>query len=195
MREEKIRRLYRETFDEVHASDEMLRKVINMKDDKKTGIKRISKRVACTAAALAAVALISSNAVAYAATGSTWVEKIKYSIAGKDYEATITKSDSGDVSSVEIKSEDDMKGFTYELSEEYDYSKSRLEVDDEQVTLDTLVEGDRIYLISDSQKIDITDRFEDGVCTGEYEENGKTYTYRVTERDPGKSYDIEVKTK
>lgn len=77
MNEEKQNReYYQETFREVHAPQGMAERLMNMeegKSKKKAGY--AAKWIAV--AAVAAVALFAgSNGIAYATTGSTWVEKL-----------------------------------------------------------------------------------------------------------------------
>lgn len=70
--EKENREYYKNTFDEVHASDHLLRKVEAMgKEYNKKKSTRILRR-SCVAAATLALALISSNIICYAATGSSW---------------------------------------------------------------------------------------------------------------------------
>lgn len=70
--EKENREYYKNTFDEVHASDHLLRKVEAMgKEYNKKKSTRILRR-SCVAAAALALALVSSNIICYAATGSSW---------------------------------------------------------------------------------------------------------------------------
>ena len=71
--ENENRRYYKYTFREVHASEEMLRKVEAMgKEYQKRNGTWILRR-SCVAAAALAIGLISSNIISYAATGSPWI--------------------------------------------------------------------------------------------------------------------------
>ncbi len=71
--ENENRRYYKDTFREVHASEEMLRKVEAMgKEYQKRNGTWILRR-SCVAAAALAIGLISSNIISYAATGSPWI--------------------------------------------------------------------------------------------------------------------------
>lgn len=65
------RTYYCNTFQEVHAPKALAGKVINMTNHKKNNLTLI-KKFAVTAASLVAL-FVGSNAIAYAATGSTWV--------------------------------------------------------------------------------------------------------------------------
>lgn len=71
--EKENRKYYQETFKEVHASSELLRKVetMGMEHNKKKGTRILRK--SCVAVAALALALISSNIISYAATGSSWL--------------------------------------------------------------------------------------------------------------------------
>ena len=71
--------LYRETFSEVHAPDALKGKVKDMANNKK----------ALWTAALAAIVFTSSNVVAYAATGETWVKMVTININGKKLQAHV----------------------------------------------------------------------------------------------------------
>lgn len=81
--EKENRKYYQETFKEVHASQELLRKVeaMGMEHQKKNGTKIL--RRSCIAVAALAIGLISSNIISYAATGRAWIITITTS-DGKD---------------------------------------------------------------------------------------------------------------
>lgn len=67
---------YQDMFDEVHASEDLLGKVKNMKNERVSRkIGRVG-RVAYIVVAIVLIVIVSSNAISYAATGSTWVEKV-----------------------------------------------------------------------------------------------------------------------
>ena len=74
--------LYRETFSEVHAPDALKGKVKDMANNKKALWTATLKKCAAVAA-LAAIVFTSSNVVAYAATGETWVKMVTVNINGK----------------------------------------------------------------------------------------------------------------
>ncbi len=71
--EKENRKYYQNTFHEVHASKHLLRKVEAMGKEynEKKGRKILHK--GCIAAAVLAVALLSSNIISYAATGTPWI--------------------------------------------------------------------------------------------------------------------------
>ena len=71
--EKENRKYYQETFKEAHASSELLRKIeaMGMENNKKK--ERTVLRKGCIVAIALAAALISSNIISYAATGSPWI--------------------------------------------------------------------------------------------------------------------------
>lgn len=197
-RDNENRMFYKDTFDEVHAPDELLRKVKNMKIENKDKVRRISKRFVCAAASLAIVGLVSSNAIAYAATGSTWVEKIIVSVDGKGYEAEIYKSDE-DNAVYEFKNIDDGDGGSVGIKiesggdSENASDSGSVVITDGSTGLSIDVEGERTYLKSGEQKIDITDNFVDGKSEGEIDIKGESYHYVVTNNDGVYSIKAEKK--
>ena len=76
MKYELTAELYHRTIEKVHAPDELLRKVENMKRDEKKNKKGTVLRRAAVVAAAVIVLFIMSNLVALAATGSTWVGQV-----------------------------------------------------------------------------------------------------------------------
>ncbi len=87
-KENKLKEYIQNTYDELHAPDGLQRKVMNMNEvnAKKMGMSVVKKLA--VAAAIAAVLFAGSNGVAYAMTGSTWVETMmaKVSINGVEQE-------------------------------------------------------------------------------------------------------------
>ena len=87
-KEDKLKEYVQNTYDELHAPDGLRRKVMNMNEvnAKKMGMSVVKKLA--VAAAIAAVLFAGSNGVAYAMTGSTWVETMmaKVSINGVEQE-------------------------------------------------------------------------------------------------------------
>ena len=70
--EKENKEFYQAAYREVHASEQLLRKVEAMgQEHNKKKSTRILRR-SCVAAATLALALISSNIICYAATGSSW---------------------------------------------------------------------------------------------------------------------------
>ena len=66
---------YKSTFDDIHASDELLRKVQAMNKEK-TNKKTHAVRKVIYIVAAAVILLVASNAVVYAATGESLFETI-----------------------------------------------------------------------------------------------------------------------
>lgn len=76
------KRLYQDALDEVHAPSHLLGKVKSM-TKQKDGRKAKVKKYVCAAAAALALLFVSSNAVTYAATGSSWVKMMVTSEDGE----------------------------------------------------------------------------------------------------------------
>lgn len=77
-----LEELYKSTFREVHASDELKGMVEKMADNKKVMWKRLCKRAA-TVAAVVAVAFATGNFATYAATGENLISFVDVKINGK----------------------------------------------------------------------------------------------------------------
>lgn len=95
---------YQSAFDEIHASDELLMKVQNMTENK-TKKKIYAIRKAALVAAAIIMMLVISNAVVYATTGATWVEKlITVNVDGEEKEASLVNKydENGKLDSQEI---------------------------------------------------------------------------------------------
>ena len=191
MNEEKQNReYYQETFREVHAPRGMAERLRNMeegKNKKKAG--SVAKWIAV--AAVAAVVLFAgSNGVAYATTGSTWVETLVYNLTlnGIEYDVDLN----------EIKNQNGTIRYEGKF-QEANGDESKLFIDsDGGVIIATAVaelwgsEG-RIYLKDGDLKIDVTDDLsDDGYATGTYERNGFTKEYRVYESGDWYSYDVRT---
>lgn len=181
--EKENKNMYKETFDEVHASENLLGKVKDMKRENVNIVKRISKKAACAAAALAVVGFISSNAIVYAATGSTWVEKVKVSFDGKQYEAEIQRIDEN-TAICRIGSDEDESeyGYSYGIAMDGD---AQIVISDGRTGAFIKCENDRLYLVSGDDSIDITDDFNGGICEGDMVIGGKECHYTVTSTDSG----------
>ncbi len=76
------KQFYKDTFDQIHVPNELLGKVkeIDMKKN------RVDFKKVAIAFAAALFVLVGSNAVSYAATGDTWVEKVIVLINGEEVE-------------------------------------------------------------------------------------------------------------
>lgn len=166
---------YQNTFDEVHASEHLFRKVEAMRNE--NGIfKRTLSKGAIAAAAF--TVLVFSNVISYAASGSPWIltvtlpggETRQYEVgpAGEDgiyCTADYAASDQSVLSESADSAEADV---TVEVSDR-----------DDAYRLEEC--GGRICLVLDEQhRVDITEDFQDGSCTGTFDADGMTWCYEVT---------------
>lgn len=87
--EQKNKVFFRSAFDGLRAPDELKRKVKQMNAER-TRRRAPLLKVACVIAILVMV-FVSSNAVAYAASGATWVERVMMSVTvnGEDMEVPV----------------------------------------------------------------------------------------------------------
>lgn len=191
MKEEKQNReYYQETFREVHAPQGMAERLMNMeegKNKKKAG--SVAKWIAI--AAVAAVVLFAgSNGIAYATTGSTWMETLVYKLTlhGIEYDVDLN----------EIKNQNGEIRYEGKF-QEADGDESTIFVDsDGSATIATAIaelwgSNDRIYLRDGDIEIDVTDDLsDDGYATGTYERNGFTKEYQVYENGYWYSYDVRT---
>lgn len=174
---------YTDTFNEVHVPAAVLGKVRDMKMEKTT-IKRQNKlRYAVSAVAVLAVCLIASNGICYAATGDTWIQKVTFYVNGEKQELDMTMHKEGDTLVGEVTREIDGKE-SYMIITGSDASESdQVMITDSADKETSLVsEDDKIYLVigDNLKRIDITEDFADGKCSGTVELEGVTYNYEVT---------------
>ena len=160
--EKENRKYYQETFKEVHASQELLRKVeaMGMEHQKKNGT-RILRR-SCIAAAALAVLLISSNIFSYAAIGCPWIITLSTRDGRKAPLEMEKRTENGITYYAGFVETDEILGT--DLSE----------------ACRTVREEDHLFLdINGVFKIDITDALTSGNHEGIFEINGKRYQYKV----------------
>lgn len=174
---------YKDTFNEVHVPAAVLGKVRDMKMEKTT-IKRQSRlRYAVSVVAVLAVCLIASNGICYAATGDTWIQKVTFYVNGEKQELDMTMHKEGDTLIGEVTREIDGKE-SYMIITGSDTSESdQVMITDSADKETSLVsEDDKIYLVigDNLKRIDITEDFADGKCSGTVELEGVTYNYEVT---------------
>ena len=119
---EEMKKEYRETFSEIHAPKALAGKVRNMvkMENGKMGMSFV-KKLAVTAAA-AAVLFVGSNGVAYAATGSTWVETVVIHFNGSGYDAEVNGEVGEDGVSYSVYEGVEMEGTEIDLTEEIPYT-------------------------------------------------------------------------
>lgn len=174
---------YTDTFNEVHVSATVLGKVRDMKMEKTT-IKRQNKlRYAASVVAILAVCLIASNGICYAATGDTWIQKVTFYVNGEKQELDMTMHKEGDTLVGEVTREIEGKE-SYMIITSSDASESDQVMITDSANKETLLvsEADKIYLVigGNLKRIDITEDFADGKCSGTVELEGVTYNYEVT---------------
>lgn len=174
---------YTDTFNEVHVPAAVLGKVRDMKMEKTT-IKRQNKlRYAASVVAILAVCLIASNGICYAATGDTWIQKVTFYVNGEKQELDMTMHKEGDTLVGEVTREIEGKE-SYMIITSSDASESdQVMITDSADKETSLVsEDDKIYLVigDNLKRIDITEDFADGKCSGTVELEGVTYNYEVT---------------
>lgn len=188
----KSEKYYKETFDEVHVPLALLGKVRDMKMEKKEIEKKSKLRYALSAVAAFVFCMVVSNGICYAATGETWISKAIVYINGEPVEKDITWHMEGDtvVGEMEVDvSEDGTARVDYfevrddDISGIDDVQDMQIELTDNESALmnaEVISEGDRVFLCVNDEKIDITEDFADGSCTGTFEMDGKTLNYEVT---------------
>ena len=190
-KEDKLKEYVRNTYDELHAPEGLRRKVMNMNefDTKKMGMSVVKKLA--VAAAIAAVLFAGSNGVAYAMTGSTWLEtmmaRINVNGVWQDVELEGEVLEDGTIqysTTLDVQEEEPvgMVIVTDSVPPEYVeiYTDSTVEPERTEI----VVEDGIIYLMDGDVKIDITEDMEDGIATGSYEKNSMVYQYEVKE-EPG----------
>lgn len=173
---------YTDTFNEVHVPAAVLGKVRDMKMER-AAIKRQSKlRYAVSAVAVLAVCLIASNGICYAATGDTWIQKVSFYVNGEKQELDVTMHKEGDTVVGEVTREVDEGEEAYVVTTDNIGSDEEIVVESAIKDTSLISEGDKVYLVigDNLKKIDITEDFADGKCSGSFELEGLTYNYEVT---------------
>lgn len=191
----------KDVYDEIHAPDALFGKVMDMKNDiKKTSILRYVAGVAATLG----VAFVASNGICYAATGETWVEKVKVYIDGEESEEEMTYHKEGDmvVGEMEIELEDGSTAYIEsETPDDGNTPETTISVDNGTVNYDIegcaptgrLIEEDgKTILLIGNQEIDITKDYEDGEATGVVTIDGVGYTYTISGGEEGYSVSVEI---
>lgn len=190
-KEDKLKEYVRNTYDELHAPDGLRRKVMNMTEmkTKKTGMS-VGKKLAM-AAAIAAVLFAGSNGVAYAMTGSTWVEnavaRIRVNGVWKDVELEGEVLEDGTIqysATLDVQEEEPVGMIIVTDSVPPEHVEIYTDTTVEPERTEIVVEDGIIYLMDGDVKIDITEDMKDGSATGSYEKNGNEFQYEVKE-EPG----------
>lgn len=193
MNEEKQNQTYyQETFREVHAPQELAERLRNMeegKNKKKAG--SVAKWIAV--AAVAAVILFAgSNGVAYAMTGSTWLETMVYKLTlrNEEYDVDLKAWEQGN-------GEVHYNGMFQENNG--DESLMWLNKDGKAVVISDIKTSfrrseDKVYLVDEGYlEIDITEDLQkNGVAVGSYEKNGSTKEYKIWEENGQLKMDLTI---
>lgn len=191
-REDKIKTYIQDSFREIHAPAELRRKVMNMSERKEKKSFAWAKKLA-VAAAVALTVFAGSNYVAYAMTGSTWVEtmKAKFFVNGVEQEVELygEVTEDGTI----------MHYGTFEVPEDGSVSfviESEVEAGEigenlPQVHIETdtnipegmqvVTEDGRVCVTDNGIVIDITEDIADGQAEVSYEKEGETYRYVIEE--------------
>lgn len=175
----KFRNEYQNTFNEVHAPMELSRKVMNMKEEKKTCV---YFRKLAAVASIAAAVFVCGNGITYAATGNSLYETAKEYLNGSEYKAQLeqkTDKDSGETY-YEGTFEDIESELEFSITED-DSKKDSYNVAVNMVTV--VEENGKIYLVDGECKLDITEDAKDGSATGNYKNGEIVYEYEVMKKD------------
>lgn len=197
------REFYKETMDEVHIPEAVLGKVRNMKMEQKMIKKRETLRYAVSVLSVLAICFAASNGICYAVTGNTWVGKITMYVNGEKVEKDITlyKDENGDVIHGEIEAEEGADSLEVILPE--GASEAAYDEADNSISFGNSNTGKEYHLISEEGKnylvigdnllkIDITEDFADGKCSGSFELEGVKYQYEIT--GDMEEYDIDIQS-
>ena len=180
------KQFYKSTFDDIHASDELLRKVQAMNKEK-TNKKTHAVRKVIYIVAAAAILLVASNAVVYAATGESLFETILV-VTVDDQSNEIVKTDLvGDDKVKYSESVDENGKKSISVSSDGENFESDAVGDANLVSKDG-----RVYLeIADlNYSSDITDDLADGKAEVKVKDaDNKEHTVKITGNT--ESYTIE----
>lgn len=177
---EEMKKVYRDTFSEIHAPEALAGKVRNMSDKKKDNKGVIFMRKWAAVAVLALVLFVGGNGVVYAATGNTLLQAVVIRINGTSVEAEMAGDVEGDVSYAVSAAVEKGTG-------EVDITEgTEIEILPYSVTpvMPEVVEKNGIILLKDRDvEIDITKDLQDGTASGSYEKDGLETYYEVTGKD------------
>ena len=184
----------RGAYDEIHASKELFGKVMDMNKKKTRNI----MRYAAGAVATLALAFVASNGICYAATGETWVTKVKVFVNGEETEEDMVWNQDGDYvygeMELEVDEDDDVKVSYEEAVEDVpvdsEDGNSVVEFDNESYETKLMEENDKVYLVVGDTKIDITEDFKDGEAKGSFVIDKVDYQYKITGNIEEYSMDI-----
>lgn len=202
---------YQSAFDEIHASDELLMKVQNMTENK-TKKKIYAIRKAALVAAAIMMMLVVSNAVVYAATGATWVEKlITVNVDGEEKEASLVNKydENGKLDSQEIvvdhgngridklvidgeEAEEDPSGFEIITNNDSVMPEPSVVKENDKVFLDWSCVGVREDITEDFSdgKAEFTAKGDDNVEM-KFTVTGTVDKYKIVVSSEGDTYEVE----
>lgn len=203
---------YQSAFDEIHASDELLMKVQNMTENK-TKKKIYAIRKAALVAAAIMMMLVVSNAVVYAATGATWVEKlITVNVDGEEKEASLVNKydENGKLDSQEIvvdhgngridklvidgeEAEEDPSGFEIITNNDSVMPEPSVVKENDKVFLDWSCVGVREDITEDFSdgKAEFTAKGDDNVEM-KFTVTGTVDKYKIVVSSEGETYEFEL---
>ncbi len=197
------REFYKETMDEVHIPEAVLGKVRDMKMEQDKLKKREIWRYAVSVFAVLAICFVASNGICYAATGNTWIGKITMYVNGEKIEQNVTlykdEKNGEEIYYGEIEAEKGVASIEITLPEgaseaAYDEAENSISFGSSNIEKEyrLISEGSKNYLVVGDNllKIDITEDFADGKCSGSFELEGVTYQYEIT--GDMEQYDIEI---
>ena len=188
-KEDKIKTYIQDSFREIHAPEDLRRKVMNMNERKEKKSFAWAKKLA-VAAAVALAVFAGSNCVAYAMTGNTWVEslKSKFVVDGVEQEVELYAEVTEDGNIVHYGTfevqEDGSVVFVIESDQEIGEVPPTVHIEtDSKIPegMKIVTEEDSVYLTDNDIKIDITEDIADGQADVSYEKDGKAYRYVIEE--------------
>lgn len=196
---------YKETFDKVHVPEELLGKVMDMKDQTEKKEKR-GWRYAMGALAAAFGLFVASNGICYAATGETWVSRMTIYFNGERIEKDVTWQENADgtfIGHVEVEGDEEVDLFAIaddvemagDLSFSFNGEDVNMTLGEEDIysIVDCQVETDEdgsVWLrVNENEvckaEVDLTADLADGVAQGDVTYDGFTYHYQVTQNADG----------
>jgi len=194
--EEQNRSFYKETFDEISVPEGLAEKVGRISEGdvkyRRNGVGCVMRKVAIAAAVLVAL-FVGSNGIAYAMTGSTWLEAmmVRIPIDGKEYDVKLREQQLRNGETIYIGEVETKRGDEYRVHV-YEQGKKQGTYF-EMAGAEIWMEDDRVYVWDDDLEIDITEDYaEDGYASGTYEVNGILKGYKLWKTDEGAGCWIEI---
>ena len=188
-KEDKIKTYIQDSFREIHAPEDLRRKVMNMNERKEKKSFAWVKKLA-VAAAVALAVFAGSNCVAYAMTGNTWVEslKSKFVVNGVEQEVELYAEITEDGNIVHYGTfeveEDGSVAFVIESDQEIGEVLPTVHIEtDSKIPegMKVVQEDGKVYVKDNDIMIDITEDLADGQTEVSYEKAGTAYRYVIEE--------------